>query len=185
MENVDFLVELSKSQDAGALLKASLTLLSVGIHSTIVSDALQEVSIKVVDILTAMAIPVELLDHDSLTYSELQGHIFALKATFDEIDATKYNGLIIPGGRAPEYLAMNECVVELVKKFSESRKPITSICHGRLTLAAAEPETGAFCTSDGNLITGAKYDGHPAFQVPESTVQKSVKDELDARHDSS
>lgn len=123
------------------------------------------------------------------TYSESRGHNFALNATFDEIDATKYDGLIIPGGRAPEYLAMNESVVELVKKFSESRKPIASICHGQLILAAAgvvkgqkctafpavkpvliaagahwvEPETGAFCTSDGNLITGATYDGHPEF----------------------
>ncbi|CAI9758110.1 unnamed protein product [Fraxinus pennsylvanica] len=123
------------------------------------------------------------------TYSESRGHNFALNATFDEIDATKYDGLIIPGGRAPEYLAMNESVVELVKKFSESRKPIASICHGQLILAAAgvvkgqkctafpavkpvliaagahwvEPETGAFCTSDGNLITGATYDGHPEY----------------------
>ncbi|CAA3011047.1 DJ-1 homolog D [Olea europaea subsp. europaea] len=123
------------------------------------------------------------------TYSESRGHNFALNATFDEIDATKYDGLIIPGGRAPEYLAMNESVVELVKKFSESRKPIASICHGQLILAAAgvvkgqkctafnavkpvliaagadwvEPETEAFCTRDGNLITGATYDGHPEY----------------------
>ncbi|KAL2522114.1 Protein DJ-1-like protein D [Forsythia ovata] len=123
------------------------------------------------------------------TYSESRGHNFALNATFDEIDATKYDGLIIPGGRAPEYLAMNESVVELVKKFSESQKPIASICHGQLILAAAgvvkgrkctafpavkpvliaagahwvEPENEAFCTSDGNLITGATYDGHPEY----------------------
>lgn len=84
---------------------------------------------------------------------------------------------------------MNESVVELVKKFSESRKPIASICHGQLILAAAgvvkgqkctafnavkpvliaagadwvEPETEAFCTRDGNLITGATYDGHPEY----------------------
>ncbi|CAI9753271.1 unnamed protein product [Fraxinus pennsylvanica] len=123
------------------------------------------------------------------TYSESRGHNFALNATFDEIDATKYDGLIIPGGRAPEYLAMDESVVELVKKFSESQKPIASICHGQLILAAAgvvkgrkctafhavkpvlvaagahwvEPETEAFCTRDGNLISGATYDGHPEY----------------------
>ncbi|KAI3462245.1 hypothetical protein Pfo_018908 [Paulownia fortunei] len=130
--------------------------------------------------------------HDSLghqTYSESRGHNFALNATFDEIDASKYDGLVIPGGRAPEYLAMNESVIDLVKKFEDLQKPIASICHGQLILAAAdsvkgrkctaypavqpaliaagahwvEPETMAFCTSDGNLITGATYDGHPEF----------------------
>ncbi|GFQ07443.1 protein dj-1 homolog d [Phtheirospermum japonicum] len=130
--------------------------------------------------------------HDSLghqTYSESRGHNFALNATFDEIDATKYDGLVIPGGRAPEYLAMNESVIDLVKKFERSQKPIASICHGQLILAAAdsvkgkkctgypavkpalvaagaywvEPETMAFCTTDANLITGATYEGHPEF----------------------
>ncbi|KAH6837659.1 Class I glutamine amidotransferase-like superfamily protein [Perilla frutescens var. hirtella] len=130
--------------------------------------------------------------HDSLghqTYSESRGHNFALNATFDDIDATKYDGLVIPGGRAPEYLSLNESVVGLVKKFEDLKRPIASICHGQLILAAAgivegrkctaypavkpaliaagahwvEPDTMAFCTSDGNLITGATYDGHPEF----------------------
>ncbi|KAL6507625.1 Protein DJ-1 D [Orobanche gracilis] len=123
------------------------------------------------------------------TYSESRGHNFTLNATFDEIDANKYDGLIIPGGRAPEYLAMNESVIDLVKKFGSLQKPIASICHGQLILAAAdlvkgknctaypavkpalvaagshwvEPETMAFCTTHGNLITGATYEGHPEF----------------------
>ncbi|KAL3630374.1 Protein DJ-1 D [Castilleja foliolosa] len=130
--------------------------------------------------------------HDSLghqTYSESRGHNFVLNATFDEIDATKYDGLVIPGGRAPEYLAMNESVIDLVKIFESSQKPIASICHGQLILAAAGsvkgkkctaypavkpalvaagahwvvPETMAFCTTDGNLISGATYEGHPEF----------------------
>ncbi|EPS73707.1 hypothetical protein M569_01045, partial [Genlisea aurea] len=130
--------------------------------------------------------------HESLghqTYSESRGHNFALNANFDEVDPDKYNGLIIPGGRAPEYLAMNESVLKLVEKFDESQKPIASICHGQLILAAAnvvkgrkctayppvkptlisagahwvEPDTMAFCTVDGNLITGATYKGHPEF----------------------
>ncbi|CAA0813413.1 Protein DJ-1 homolog D [Striga hermonthica] len=123
------------------------------------------------------------------TYSESRGHNFVLNATFDEIDPTKYDGLVIPGGRAPEYLAMNESVLELVRTFESLQKPIASICHGQLILAAAdlvrgkkctaypavgpaliaagshwvEPETVAFCTADGNLITGATYVGHPEF----------------------
>lgn len=123
------------------------------------------------------------------TYSESRGHNFALNATFADVDATKYDGLVIPGGRAPEYLAMDESVVGLVKTFEDLKKPIASVCHGQLILAAAgvvkgrkctaypavkpaliaagahwvEPDTMAFCTSDENLITGATYDGHPEF----------------------
>lgn len=130
--------------------------------------------------------------HDFLghqTYSELRGHNFELTATFDDIDARMYDGLVIPGGRAPEYLALNESVLRLVKKFSDSNKPIASICHGQLILAAAgvlkekmctaypavkpavvaaggawkEPEPISACFIDGNLITGAAWPGHPEF----------------------
>ncbi|GAB2287487.1 Protein DJ-1 D [Dionaea muscipula] len=123
------------------------------------------------------------------TYTETRGHNFTLNATFDEIDANDYDGLVIPGGRAPEYLAMDGSVVYLVRKFSETRKPIASICHGQLILAAAdsvkgrkvtaypavrpvltdagahwvEPESLAACVVDGHLITGATYNGHPEF----------------------
>ncbi|MCL7035422.1 hypothetical protein MKW94_022390 [Papaver nudicaule] len=123
------------------------------------------------------------------TYSESRGHNFALNATFSEIEASKYDGLVIPGGRAPEYLAIDESVLALVRKFSESGKPIASVCHGQLILAAAdvvkgkrctafpavkptllsvgshwvEPETMLTCVADGNLITAATYGGHPEF----------------------
>lgn len=123
------------------------------------------------------------------TYSETRGHNFALNATFDEIEASNYDGLVIPGGRAPEYLAHDAKVVDLVTKFSNSRKVIASICHGQLILAAAgiakgrtctayppvkpallaagahwaEPETMRACVADGNLITAATYEGHPEF----------------------
>jgi D-lactate dehydratase len=101
----------------------------------------------------------------------------------------QYDGLVIPGGRAPEYLAMDESVLALVKKFVQANKPIASICHGQLILAAAgvvanktctaypavkpvlidagcqwvEADTGDKCVADGNLITGATYDAHPEF----------------------
>lgn len=123
------------------------------------------------------------------TATESRGHNFALNATFDDIDASKYDGLIIPGGRAPEYLAMNDSVVKLVANFVKSGRPVASICHGQLILAAAgvvqgrkctafpavkpvltaagaiwvEPDTLADCFVDGNLITGATYEGHPLF----------------------
>ncbi|GLJ53729.1 hypothetical protein SUGI_1146480 [Cryptomeria japonica] len=123
------------------------------------------------------------------TYSELRGHNFELTATFDYIDVKMYDGLVIPGGRAPEYLALNESVLELVKHFFDSNKPIAAICHGQLILAAAgvlkekmctaypavkpvvvaaggvwkEPEALSACCIDGNLITSAAWHGHPKY----------------------
>ncbi|XP_059452584.1 protein DJ-1 homolog D-like isoform X1 [Corylus avellana] len=123
------------------------------------------------------------------TNSESRGHNFAINATFDEIEFTKYDGLMLPGGRAPEYLALNEAVLDLVSKFSNSGKPIASICHGQLILAAAglvkgrmctaypfvrpvliaagahwvEPETLSTCVVDGNIITAPMYKGHPEY----------------------
>lgn len=123
------------------------------------------------------------------TFAESRGHNFTMNAAFDEIEASKYDGLVIPGGRAPEYLAMNKSVVDLVRQFSTMGRPIASICHGHLILAAAglvkgrkctgipvvgpvlvdagadwvEPESFSACTADGNLITGVTYEGHPEF----------------------
>lgn len=71
------------------------------------------------------------------TYSEKPGHNFALTADFDSVRAEDYDALVIPGGRAPEYLALNEKVLDIVKAFSKSNKPIASICHGQQILAAA------------------------------------------------
>lgn len=71
------------------------------------------------------------------TYSEKPGHDFTLTATFDGIDASSYDGLVIPGGRAPEYLALDESVLSVVKSFMEAGKPVASICHGQQILSAA------------------------------------------------
>lgn len=71
------------------------------------------------------------------TYSEKPGHNFTLTADFECLDASSYDGLVIPGGRAPEYLALNDEVIKLVKEFMESGKPVASICHGQQILSAA------------------------------------------------
>lgn len=123
------------------------------------------------------------------TYSESRGHNFALNATFEDIEVSKYDGLVIPGGRAPEYLSVDDSVIELVKKFSDSGKPIASICHGQLILAGAgsvkgrkctaypavkpvlvaagahwvEPDTMSACAVHENIITGVTYESHPEF----------------------
>ena len=122
------------------------------------------------------------------TYSEKRGHNFTLNATFSEVDENKYDALMIPGGRAPEYLRLNNRVLDIVRHFAREEKPIAAICHGPQLLAAANvlrgkrvsaypacaPEvelTGATFTSlaitgavtDGNLVTAPAWPAHPAW----------------------
>ncbi len=71
------------------------------------------------------------------TYTEKPGHNFTLNASFDDIDPAAYDALVVPGGRAPEYLRLNEAVLNMVRHFAEAGKPIAAICHGAQLLAAA------------------------------------------------
>src|SRR6202166_4069085 len=71
------------------------------------------------------------------TYSEKRGHNFALNATFDTIKAEDYDALVIPGGRAPEYIRLNARVLDIVRHFANAKKPIAALCHGAQVLAAA------------------------------------------------
>ncbi len=81
------------------------------------------------------------------TYSEKPGHNFVLTATFDEVKPEDYDALVIPGGRAPEYIRLNERVLEIERHFAQSDKPIAAICHGPQVLAAAGVLTGVSCTA--------------------------------------
>ena len=120
------------------------------------------------------------------TYSEKPGHNFVLNANFDDVDAGDYDALIIPGGRAPEYIRLNEKTLEIVRHFAKKKKPISAICHGAQVLAAAGvldgkecscyPAVGPDVTSaggryadipvdkacvDGNLVTAPAWPAHP------------------------
>jgi protease I len=120
------------------------------------------------------------------TYSEKPGHNFTLNATFAEIQAENYDALVIPGGRAPEYIRLNPEVVKIVQHFSQAGKPIAAICHGAQLLAAAGAVKGKSCTAypavgpdvvnaggeyveipvdkvhvDGNLVTAPAWPAHP------------------------
>jgi protease I len=122
------------------------------------------------------------------TYTEKRGHNFTLNATFDEIDVTAYDALVVPGGRAPEYLRLNAKVLEMIRHFDQTNKPIAALCHGPQLLAAAgilkgrklnaypacAPEVqlagGTFVTLDfsdavvdGKLVTGPAWTAHPAW----------------------
>jgi len=122
------------------------------------------------------------------TYTEKPGHNFTLNATFDEVDETTYNALVIPGGRAPEYIRLNQRVINIVKDFNDKNKPIASICHGVQVLVAAKIVTGKTLSCypacapdlelsgatwidigyegahvDGNLVTAAAWPAHPQW----------------------
>ncbi len=84
------------------------------------------------------------------TYSEKPGHRFSLNATFADIKPEDYDGLVIPGGRAPEYLRTMPGVLALVQHFARADKPIAAICHGAQLLAAA------------GVIRGKKVSAYPA-----------------------
>jgi len=84
------------------------------------------------------------------TYSEKPGHNFTLNATFDNINPAEYDALVIPGGRAPEYIRMNEKVLEIVRHFADNNKPIAAICHGAQVLTAA------------GVVKGRKINAYPA-----------------------
>src|SRR5208283_33281 len=120
------------------------------------------------------------------TYSEKRGHNFTLNATFSGIKAEDYDALVIPGGRAPEYIRLNEEVLKVVRHFAQKNKPIASICHGAQVLAAAGVVGGKSCSAypavgpdvnsaggkwvdipldkghvDGNLVTAPAWPAHP------------------------
>ena len=125
------------------------------------------------------------------TYSEKRGHNFKLNATFDSVDETAYDALIIPGGRAPEYLRLTPRVLKIVQHFATAKKPIAAICHGVQLLTAAgvitngrrvsaypacrtevELAGGEFVPAsanfdnahtDGNLITAPAWPAHPEW----------------------
>ena len=122
------------------------------------------------------------------TYSEKVGHNFRLNATFSEIQPDSYDALVIPGGRAPEYLRLNKRVLEIVRHFASSNKPIAAVCHGAQILAAAGVLKGKECSAypacgpeveaaggkyvakdwpeahvDGTLVTAPAWPAHPAW----------------------
>ncbi|WP_339694602.1 DJ-1/PfpI family protein [Celeribacter baekdonensis] len=120
------------------------------------------------------------------TYTEKPGHNFALTATYAEIDASDYDALVIPGGRAPEYLRLDASVLDVVRHFFEANKPVASVCHGAQLLAAAGVLKDRTCSAypacsfevtaaggtyadiavsaavtDGNLVTAPAWPAHP------------------------
>jgi len=122
------------------------------------------------------------------TYSEKPGHNFALNFDFAQVRAEDYHALLIPGGRAPEYLRLNPQVLALVQAFDQAGKPIAAVCHGAQLLAAAGVLQGRECSAypacgpevrlagghyidiavdqahvQGNLVTAPAWPAHPSW----------------------
>jgi protease I len=122
------------------------------------------------------------------TYSEKPGHSFALNATFADVRPEQYDALVLPGGRAPEYIRLDPRVLQIVRHFFEAGKPVAAICHAMQILAAAGVLKGRKCTAypaigpdigacggtyvgidvdqahvDGNLVTAPAWPAHPQW----------------------
>ena len=124
------------------------------------------------------------------TYSEKPGHNFLINHDFEGLDPGDYDALVIPGGRAPEYIRLNEQVLNIVRHFASANKPMAAICHGPLVLAAAGVLQGKASTAypavkpdvlaaggkwleinetftnahvDGNLVTASAWPAHPEW----------------------
>lgn len=122
------------------------------------------------------------------TYTEKPGHNFALTYTFDDVNAEDYAGLVIAGGRAPEYLRLDKRVLDIAKHFFDENKPVAAVCHGIQILTATGVVKGRKLTAypavgpevsiaggdfqavdadkavvDGNLVTSPAWPGHPAL----------------------
>lgn len=91
------------------------------------------------------------------TYTEKPGHNFVLNYSFDQVNADLYDGLVIAGGRAPEYLRLNAKVIEIIQHFFETNKPVAALCHGIQILTAA------------GVVKGRKLTAYPAVG-PEVTI---------------
>jgi protease I len=124
------------------------------------------------------------------TYTEKPGHNFMITADFDTITADNFDALVIPGGRAPEYLRLDQRVLELVRSFDNEGKPIAAVCHGPQILVTAGVLQGKSCSAypacgpdvegaggtwvanndtfsnahvDGNLVTAPAWPAHPEW----------------------
>jgi len=121
------------------------------------------------------------------TYTEKPGYLWQPDLLLDEVNPRDYDGLVIPGGRLPEYIRLYDKTIEIVRHFFEANKPVAAICHAPLVLVAAVPEKlkGRRMTSyiavkpdvvnagaewvdeevvvDGNLVTSRAWPDNPAW----------------------
>jgi protease I len=120
------------------------------------------------------------------TYIERKGYLVESEIAFSDVNTEDYEAVLMPGGRAPEYLRNDANVIRIVKAFWESNKYIFAICHGVQILVTAglvnnkkiacyehvkfevEACGGVYiaddeAVKDGRIITGKTWQSHPEF----------------------
>lgn len=142
-----------------------------------------------VDVAAPTAKRLSLVVHDfedgCETYTEKPGYGIVADLAFADANAADYDGLVIPGGRAPEYIRNAPGLVALLKAFAAAGKPIAATCHAVLCLIAADLVRGRTMTAypelacdvraaggefkdaevviDGQLITARAWPDNPAW----------------------
>ncbi|MEU1406494.1 DJ-1/PfpI family protein [Streptomyces sp. NPDC005728] len=119
------------------------------------------------------------------TYTEKPGYTFPADLAFSEVDPGQYAAIVIPGGRAPEYLRNDPELRKILKAFFDADKPVAQICHGPLLTAAIDGLRGRRVTAypaleldmqtagahfedaeavvDGTLVSARAWPDHPAW----------------------
>ena len=119
------------------------------------------------------------------TYTEKPGYTWEADVAFADVNAADYAALVIPGGRAPEYIRNNPDVQRIVRHFFDQLKPVAQLCHAAQVLAAAgvlkgrrtaaypalEPDVKAagaqFVNSeaviDGVMVSARAWPDHPSW----------------------
>ena len=142
-----------------------------------------------VDIAAPTVKTLQFVVHDFVdgfdTYTEKLGHVWPADVAFADVNPSDYVAVVVPGGRAPEYLRNDPDVRGILKYFFDADAPVAALCHGPLMLAAAgvlegrrssaypalavdvETAGGTFVDApdvvDGNQVTGRAWPDHPQW----------------------
>ncbi len=109
-----------------------------------------------VDVAAPSAKKIQLVVHDVEpgwdTFTEKRGYRMDANLAFSEVKPESYVGLVIPGGRAPEYLRNDPNVKRIVRYFFDNNLPVAHICHAPLILATV------------GVLKGRQSSGFPFVQ---------------------
>jgi protease I len=119
------------------------------------------------------------------TYTEKPGYTWEADLAFADVDPSQYVALVIPGGRAPEYIRNDPDVKRIVEAFFGDNRPVAQLCHAPLVLAAAGVLSGRKTASypalapdvansgaefvdgdavvDGNMVSARAWGDHPGW----------------------
>jgi protease I len=86
------------------------------------------------------------------TYTEKPGYTWDADLAFSEVDPSAYAAVVIPGGRAPEYIRNDPDFVRIIEHFFSEEKPVAQLCHAPLALASA------------GVLKGRRTAAYPALQ---------------------